>query len=120
VGVDELLAYLRAETPYPDLPTEEILADDLLVLHELVEINELKAMGLSVDDRIILDHLPEVLKAHVRAAELELEAAVALGALDHLRGRLRCVEAWTQDPNMPPELRERCLALLERFRPLVA
>ncbi|MHA1582428.1 MAG: hypothetical protein ACTSYM_08085 [Candidatus Baldrarchaeia archaeon] len=42
VSEKELMSYLTADTPYSDLSSKAILSDNLWLIHELIEINELK------------------------------------------------------------------------------
>ncbi len=44
---EDLRRWFAAETAYPDLSLEEVLAKPLLVVHELVEISETRRMGIA-------------------------------------------------------------------------
>ena len=113
----ELLEYLTGPTATGDETTlDEILGSRYLMLHEAVEILELKRRGIPIDDRTIMDHPVETYEAHLRATEVELSLAEGEDDRRWLERRLRDVESWLRDPNLPPHLRPYCEGLLRRFR----
>ncbi len=113
----ELLEYLTGPTATGDeTALDEVLGSRYLMLHEAVEILELKRRGIPIDDRTIVDHPVETYEAHLRAAEVEFTLAEREGDRRWLEGRLRDVESWLRDPNLPPHLRATCEGLLRRFR----
>jgi len=113
----ELLEYLTGPTRTSDETTlEEILGSRYLMLHEAVEILELKRRGIPIDDRTIVNHPIETYEAHMRAAEVEFTLAEREGDRRWLERRLRDAESWLRDPQLPPHLRSPCEGLLRRFR----
>jgi len=73
VSEKELMTYLTADTPYSDLSSKVILSDDLWLIHELIEINELKKMGIAITGKdLIIKNLEKVYEAHLKALKLEI------------------------------------------------
>ncbi|MHA1722173.1 MAG: hypothetical protein ACTSXW_03750 [Candidatus Baldrarchaeia archaeon] len=48
------MTYLTADTPYFDLSSKAILSDDLWLIHELIEINELKKMSIAITGKDLI------------------------------------------------------------------
>lgn len=115
VNVNEILTYLNAETPYQDLSPEVIMKNELLILHELAEICELKKMGLKITRDVIIKHHDKVYEAHLKATEVEFEMAKLKKQLNHIKMRLRDVKNWCEDPQLPHELKPRCKELFEYY-----
>jgi GNAT superfamily N-acetyltransferase len=106
ISAEDLLAYAKADTIYPSaISWDEILKDRLIVVHEVVEIAELKRMGLEITRDVIVRNLEELYEAHLRAAEVEMAIALEISDLGHVRGRLKAVQDWIGDPLMPSRLR---------------
>ncbi len=113
----EFLEYLIGTTTTGDKTTfEEILGCRYLMLHEAVEILELKRRGIEINRWTIVNHTAETYEAHIRAAEVEFTLAEREGDRAWLERRLRDVESWLQDSQLPPHLRSSCERLLRRFR----
>ncbi len=51
VSVADLERWFRADTPYPDIGIEDVNLNPLLVVHEIVEIDEIRMMGLDMDKK---------------------------------------------------------------------
>jgi hypothetical protein len=95
---DDLIAWFNADTAYPDISLDELLGRPLLVVHELVEISEVKKMGLKLTKDVILKNPEAVDRAHCLATLAELKMAVELGDVEHVRSRMRSIESWISDP----------------------
>lgn len=54
------------------------------MVHEVVEIAELKRMGLEIKD-VIVKNVEQVCEAHLRAIEVEMEIAGVMGDDEHIR-----------------------------------
>lgn len=53
---------------------KEVLSSEGLIIHEVVEISELKKKGLKIDQKVIVDSPKEhIYNAHFTAMEIELE-----------------------------------------------
>lgn len=105
--MDTFIRWLHTDTPYPNPPFEEIVRNPYFVVHELVEIREVRRMGLRITKDVILRHPLEVDRAHARAAQVEFETAAADGAIRHLERRLRDVRGWIADPTVTPAMKKR-------------
>ncbi len=114
ISLDELKIYLSADTFYQDLLREEILENVYLLAHEIVEVCEIKRMGLVIDKDVIIKHHRDVYKAHLKAAELELELAKLRDDWSYISRRLKDVEEWCKDPLLPEELIDECKRLYEK------
>jgi len=92
------------------------------MVHELVEISELKKMGLTIDKRVIVGS-PKIMiyDAHLKAMEAELNYALRKRDYFRVKVRLRQYKesVLDDDPNLPVEMRPRAEALFEKFRKTV-
>jgi hypothetical protein len=95
---DDLIAWFQAETPYPDYTLDQVLDQPLLVVHELVEIDEVKKMGLKFTKDVILKNPEAVDRAHCIATLAELRMAFVLGDVEHVRSRMDSIASWIVDP----------------------
>ena len=114
--VGDLRRWFSADTAYPDVSLREVLDHPLLVVHELVEIDEVKRQGLQLTKDVIVAHPDEVDAAHVRATEVEVRIAAALGNRRHLASRAKDIARWIDDPIVPREHRTRYRHLLADTR----
>ena len=123
---EEFSEYMSGETPTGDRTTlEDVLANDFLMVHEVVELSELKKMGVQVGRDTVVEHYPEVYRAHLVALKYELTYALRKGALEWFWRRLPAVSV--EEPWLPREfshlkgrleplcssIRRRLLKLLE-------
>ncbi|MDH3365436.1 MAG: hypothetical protein OEM29_05480 [Thermoplasmata archaeon] len=105
---EDLVCWFEADTPFEGDPgLDEILTNPLIVAHELVEIENVKRMGLSLTKDVILENLEKVDDAHLKATEIELELAASTKALRHIRNRLKNIEMWSEDATVTPENKEK-------------
>ncbi|RLG46614.1 MAG: hypothetical protein DRO06_04160 [Thermoproteota archaeon] len=97
-----MLAYVRGESYEEDAITaEEILRSGLLLLHEAVEISELKRMGFEIGPRTAVEAYPRTYEAHLSAMEVELEAALRVGDLGWVERRVGDLESYLEDEHLP-------------------
>ena len=76
VSPDELAAYLESPTYENNaVKPEEILNNELLLLHEVAEICFLKKMGHVISRNIIINAYPDTYYAHLKAIDVELAEA---------------------------------------------
>lgn len=113
---EELEAWLRTDTPYPNPDPGDLLGSPYLVVHEIVEIAEAKRRGLGITKDVIVRHMETINDAHLVAAKAELRIAAAEGALDHVRSRFADLRTWCEDPLLTPVQR----GAYEAFRTQVA
>jgi hypothetical protein len=106
VSAADLECWFRADTPYPDIGIEDIIRNPVLVVHEIVEIDVVKKMGLDIGKKdVIISNLELVDRAHLEAAQIEIEIAYATKNRAHLAERIRDIANWSKDPIVEPEMR---------------
>lgn len=107
VSMETFVRWLHTETPYPNPSFNEIVRSPYFVVHELVEIREVRRMGLRITKDVILQHPVEIDRAHYIASCTEFEIAAEDGAVSHLEARLPDVLAWSEDPTVVPRMKKR-------------
>ena len=125
---EDLIEWFDTELPIPDIALDDIVIDPLLVVHELVEIDEVLKMGLTLAKDIIKKNPEKVEDAHLKAAAIEMKIAHSIGAAEHLRDRIKDMESWCVDKALSESCRadyrrlltttENYLSDLERKLPL--
>jgi hypothetical protein len=113
---NEFELWLDSPTPYSDVSSETLMKDMLLVAHEIVEIAELKRMDQEITPTLLTREPGLVYKAHLSAYEAELTLAEETNDLEHVTKRLKDVQSWVNDSNLPRELRPKCETLLARTK----
>lgn len=105
---DDLRRWFEADTPFDEnFGLDEVLRFPLLVIHELVEIQNVKRMGLSLTKDVIIANLEMVDNAHLIATEVELKMAIATRDVNHIRDRLENIRMWSEDNTVTPENKEK-------------
>jgi hypothetical protein len=108
---------------FSDDPTtlQDVLNNEYIMIHELVEISELKKTGRRIDTRVIME-TPKTLvyTAHFDAIEAELKYALHKRDTYWAKIRLRQHKesVLDDDPNLPEELRPRAEEIHEKYRRL--
>lgn len=97
VTADQLWEWFETDLPFPDISLGEIVLNPLLVVHELVEIDEVLKMGLVITKDVIMRNPEKVDDAHLIAAKIELLVARNLGAAEHIKERIINIESWALD-----------------------
>lgn len=97
VTADQLWEWFETDLPFPDISLGEIVLNPLLVVHELVEIDEVLKMGLAITKDVIMRNPEKVDDAHLIAAKIELLVARNLGAAEHIKERIANIENWALD-----------------------
>jgi hypothetical protein len=106
VSAADFELWFRADTPYPDIGIEDVIQNPLLVVHEIVEIDEIKRMGLDMSKKdVIISNLELVDRAHLKAAQIEIEIAYAMKNRAHLAERVHDIGNWSKDPLVELEMR---------------
>ena len=123
VSAKELVDYMCGETFSSDKTTlGDVLGNEYLLVHEVVEIGELKKMGRRIDRHVIVDS-PKIIiySAHLTALEVELSYALYKKDLDWIRMRLEQFResVLEDDPFLPRELRPRAIRLFRKFCSIV-
>ena len=123
VSAQEFYDYMTGEIFSEDPTTlDDVLGNEYLMVHELVEINELKKMGRTIDKRVIVDSPKTVIyDAHLTAMETELNYALYKRDYFWVKIRLRQHKesVLDDDPNLPEEMRPRAEKLFEEFRKVI-
>jgi len=115
----EFYEYLTGETFTGDKTTlGDVLGSLYLVVHEAVEIGALKAAGLMIGQRTVVDSSRElVYAAHFRALDVELMAALGRGDVEWVRMRVANHHGHLSgDEFMPEGVMGEAEALYERYR----
>jgi len=124
VSAREFYDYMTGEIFSEDTTTlEDVLGSEYLMVHELVEINELKMKGRVIDKRVVVDSPKTVIyEAHFTAMETELDYALRRKDSFWVKVRLRHHKesVLDDDPNLPERLRPRAEELYEKFRKTVS
>ena len=107
-GAADLVRWFEADTLYDlDFGLDKAIATPLIVVHELVEIDTVKKSGLELGKRVILDNPDIVEAAHLKATEVEMQAALSVGDLEHVRRRLGNLRNWIEDSSVSQEHKTR-------------
>jgi hypothetical protein len=122
--VEDLVLWFQADTPYDEgFGLDSLVKSPLLVAHELVEIERVKAMGLRLTKDVIVENMEKVDDAHLDATTVEIELALSLGELDHVNERMGHLGMWLEDPSVTEgnrrkyrELREKTLLAVEALK----
>ncbi len=88
------------------------------MVHELVEIGELRKMGRAINRRVIVDS-PKAVNYDAHFTAMETELNYALHKKDSFWVKIRSrhhTQILDDDPNLPEQLRSRAEGLLERYR----
>jgi hypothetical protein len=122
VSAREFYDWMTGEI-FSDDPTtlRDVLGNEYLMIHEMVEISEIKKMGRTIDKRVIVDSPKLVIyDAHLTAMETELEYALHKDDTFWAKIRLRQHKEGVldDDPNLPKELRPRAEKLYEKYHRL--
>jgi hypothetical protein len=98
VTADQLWDWFETDLPVADNEElGEIITNSLLVIHELVEIDEVLKMGLTITKDVIVKNPDRVDTAHLKAAKVELMVAKAIGETDHIGEMCTAIEKWCVD-----------------------
>jgi len=116
VTADQLWDWFETDLPVPDIELGDVIINPLLVIHELVEIDEVLKMGLAITKDVIVRSPDEVDTAHLKAARVELTVAKAIGAIDHIREMCAAIERWCIDTTVPESRRGEYRRLLDEAR----
>jgi hypothetical protein len=122
VSAEEFYDYMTGEI-FSDDPTtlRDVLGNEYIMIHELVEIGELKKIGRKIDKHVIME-TPKIpfYTAHFNAMETELKYALYKGDTYWAKIRLKQhrESVLDDDPNLPEELRPRAEEIHEKYRRL--
>lgn len=119
VSSQEFYDYMTGEIFSEDTTTlDDVLGNEYLMVHELVEISELKKMGRIINKKVIVESPKMVIyEAHLQARETELTYALYKKDYFWIKVRLRQYKesVLDNDPNLPNELKPKAEALFNKF-----
>lgn len=123
ISAKEFHDYMTAEVFSEDTTTlDDVMGNEFLMVHELVEMSELKKMGRKINKHTIME-CPKVMiyQAHFSAMEQELSYALVKKDLVWAKTRLRQHKesVLENDPNLPKELKHKGEELLQKFSKLI-
>jgi len=102
---------------------QDVLGNEFLIIHELVEMSELKKMGIEINKRTIME-APKAMIYTVHFTAMEQELNYALLKKDTFYAKIRLWQhkesVLDDDPNLPEELRPKAEEILEKYNKLVA
>lgn len=112
----EFYDYVTGETPTSDvISVADILDNEFLLVHEVVEISELKKLGIKINKHTIITFYPQVLETHVIAFECELNYALSKQNCEWIKIRIKNAKSWLEDDTMPQHLVKRCKGIIKKF-----
>lgn len=122
VTAREFYDYMTGDIFSEDPTTlRDVLGNVYIMIHELVEMSELKKIGRKIDRHVIME-TPKVpfYKAHLVAMETELEYAFRRDDTYWMKLRLRQYKesVLEDDPNLPENLRPRAEQIYEKYHKL--
>jgi hypothetical protein len=122
VSAKEFHDYITGEIFSEDKTTlHDVLDSEFLMIHELVEISELKKMGKTIKKQTIIESpKTTIYEAHFTAMEYELNYALLKKNYAWVETRVeQHKRVLIDDPHLPEELKPQGKAILERFRKLM-
>ena len=112
----EFYDYMTGETPTGDTITIlDVLDNEFLMMHEVVEISELKSQGIPIDKQTVMKSHPKVYENHYKATEYELDYALDKGNYDWVGIRIGHAKSWLEDPDLSPHLIQRCKTIITKL-----
>ena len=105
---DDLVLWFQADTPYDQgTGIDDVIRVPLLVAHELVEIDNVKEMGLALTKDVIVKNMEMVDDAHLKAAQIEIQLAISIKNTQHIKNRIEDIHRWIKDSSVTAENREK-------------
>jgi hypothetical protein len=117
---EEFYAFLSGEKISNDMVTmRDIIGNEYMMVHVVVEISELKSQGLEINDKIVSSTDTEKLyEAHLHAADYEMGYAMLIEDYYWMKHRLgylaRMIE---EDKKLPESLKTVATEIYENFKP---
>ena len=118
----EFFDYMTGETPSGDTITlSDVLGSEFLMIHEVVEVSELKKRGFGINKRTVMSSpMTIIYETHYVASEVEFQCALKNGDYDWLKIRINHAKSWIEDPNLPKHLIRNYKALIKKFESRLA
>lgn len=118
ISSSEFVAYFEGDAPSGDTITlTNVINNAWLVVHELIELSELKQMGLPINSELLSKNMDEVTEAHCTATEVELRLAALAGDDEWIENRLRDVQDWLEDSRLTTKTKMQYELILATHKP---
>jgi hypothetical protein len=97
---------------------EAVLENQYLLIHEVVEISELKKKGITIDNKVIVDSSREVIySAHFDAMDFELKYVQLKGDNELFKKRLQTInEVLNSDLWLPDNTKAQAIEILSKYK----
>jgi hypothetical protein len=116
ISPKEFYDYMTGETPTGDTITVfDVLRNKYLMIHEIVEISELKKLGIPINKDTVMRFHTQVYEAHFTAMEWELTYASSKKNYTWVKTRVALGKSWLEDDLMPKHLVPTCEAFMKKF-----
>ncbi len=116
IKAEELIAYFEGDAPSGDTTTlEQVLQSKWLLIHEVIEICELKKLGHTITFDLLVSESDIVFQTHLIATDWEFRLARKEGAEDWIKKRIEDVRSWLEDPDLLPSSFTKCHELLQKY-----
>jgi len=113
----EFYDYMTGETPTGDtISITDVLGNEFLMIHEAVEISELKKLGVPINKQTVTLTFPvPSYDTHYKATEHELDYALTKKNYDWVKTRIAQAKYWLEDENLPQHLIPQYKTLIQKF-----
>ena len=119
-NAEEFYAFLSGDKISNERVTlRDIIGNEYLMVHVVVEISELKRMELEITNKTVSGTDKEKLyEAHLKAADYEMGYAMLIEDYYWMKHRLAyLVRLIKEDKNLPESLKPAAMAIYENFKP---
>ena len=94
----------------------DVLDNTFLMIHEVVEISELKKLGIPINEDTVMNGYPSpICETHYAATVWEFDHTLRKKDYDWLKVRIKHAKSWLEDPDTPQHLVPKLRALIEKF-----
>ena len=117
---EEFYAFLSGDKISNERITlRDIIGNEYMMVHVVVEISELKTMGLEINDKTVPGTKKESLyEAHLKAADYEMGYAMLIEDYYWMKHRLEYLDRLIkEDKNLPEILKPVATQIYDNFRP---
>ena len=115
----DLINYFSFEAPTGDTTMlKDVAENKWLLVHEIVEISELKKKKLPLSIDVFTAYHDELYECHVTATEWEFKLALISGEKAWIRKRISLVDMWLEVDSMSDDSRKRCKNIIQKYSKL--
>ncbi len=117
VTPEDMIAFFNGEAPSGDTTTlRDLVRQRWLMIHEIIEVSELKRRQLSVSVMTLRDCSREAHECHLIATRTEFRLARQENDSEWLRMRVALIRSWQDDDGMTDEMWVMYLDLEREFK----